>query len=51
VFAAHRVNVQTAKITTLGDRVEDFFLVDGEGLSNTKAQFRFETDLLETLAA
>ncbi|MGA2552414.1 MAG: [protein-PII] uridylyltransferase [Burkholderiaceae bacterium] len=51
VFATHHVNVQTAKITTLGDRVEDFFLVDGEVLSNNKSQIRFETELLETLSA
>jgi [protein-PII] uridylyltransferase len=51
VFAAHRIHVQTAKITTLGDRVEDFFLVEGDALSTNKSQIRFETELLETLAA
>ena len=50
VLASHRVNVQTAKITTLGDRVEDFFLVDGPSLSNTRLQIQLETELLEILS-
>lgn len=51
VFATHHVNVQTAKITTLGDRVEDFFLVDGQLFASNKSQIRFETELFLTLAA
>lgn len=51
IFAAHKVNVQAAKITTLGERVEDFFLVDGTTLADGKAQIKLETDLLEMLAA
>jgi [protein-PII] uridylyltransferase len=51
IFAAHRVNVQAAKITTLGERVEDFFLVDGATLADGRAQIKLETDLLEVLAA
>ncbi len=51
IFAAHHVNVQAAKITTLGERVEDFFLVDGSTLSDGRAQIKLETDLLEVLAA
>ncbi len=50
-FAAHHVNVQAAKITTLGERVEDFFLVDGGTLDDAKQQIKLETDLLEVLAA
>ena len=50
VLTSHRVNVQAAKITTLGERVEDFFLVDGAILSDAKAQIKLETDLLEALA-
>ena len=50
VLAAHGVSVQTAKISTLGDRVEDFFLVDGPSLSNTKEQIKLETELLEVLS-
>ena len=50
VFSAHHVNVQAAKITTLGDRVEDFFLVDGAILDDAKAQIQLETELLEMLS-
>ncbi len=51
VLTSHRVNVQAAKITTLGERVEDFFLVDGAILSDAKVQIKLETELLEVLAA
>ena len=51
VLTTHRVNVQAAKITTLGERVEDFFLVDGAILSDAKAQIKLETELLEVLAS
>ncbi len=51
IFASHRINVQAAKITTLGERVEDFFLLDGSTLSDAKAQIKLETELLEVLAA
>jgi UTP:GlnB (protein PII) uridylyltransferase len=29
VLAHHEINLQLAKITTLGERVEDTFLIDG----------------------
>jgi len=50
VLASHRVNVHAAKITTLGERVEDFFLLDGASLSDGKEQIKLESDLLEVLA-
>ncbi len=50
VLAAHRVNVRSAKITTLGERVEDFFLVDAGDLSDTRLQLQLETELLSTLS-
>jgi [protein-PII] uridylyltransferase len=34
---------------TLGERVEDVFLVDGAALSNTRLQLQLETDLLDAL--
>jgi [protein-PII] uridylyltransferase len=51
ILAAHHVNVQAAKITTLGERVEDFFLVEGATLAEGREQLKLETDLLEMLAA
>jgi len=50
-LATHRVNVQAAKITTLGERVEDFFLLDSASLAEDKARIKLETDLLEVLGA
>ncbi len=46
VFAAQRVAVHTARITTLGGRAEDFFLISGEMLGNAKQQLALETALL-----
>ncbi|MBV8208970.1 MAG: [protein-PII] uridylyltransferase [Burkholderiaceae bacterium] len=50
VLAHHGINVQTAKILTLGERVEDVFLIDGPELAQPKAQLQLERDLLEALS-
>ena len=49
VLAKYRINLHTAKIMTLGERVEDVFLVDGPMLHNARSQIQLETDLLEAL--
>ncbi len=49
VLAKYKVNLHTAKIMTLGERVEDVFLVDGPMLNNARSQIQLETDLLEAL--
>jgi [protein-PII] uridylyltransferase len=49
VLTRYRVNLHTAKIMTLGERVEDVFLVDGAVLANPRALVQLETDLLEAL--
>ncbi len=51
VLAHHKVNLQLAKISTLGERVEDTFLIDGPELQHNKKQIEIETELLEALAA
>jgi [protein-PII] uridylyltransferase len=51
VLARNGINLQLAKITTLGERVEDTFLIDGPELQRAKAQLRIETELLDALAA
>jgi len=51
VMAKNQVNLQLAKITTLGERVEDTFLVDGPELQKPKAQLRIETELLDAVGA
>ena len=50
MLARHGVNVLTAKILTLGERVEDVFLIDGPPLTQPKAQLQLERDLLEALS-
>ncbi|MDP3131644.1 MAG: [protein-PII] uridylyltransferase, partial [Burkholderiaceae bacterium] len=49
VLASHGINLQLAKITTLGERVEDTFLIDGAPLQHNKAQIAIETELLDVL--
>ena len=50
VLARHHVNLHTAKIATLGGRVEDLFLVDGEALSHARTQIQLETELMDVLS-
>ena len=50
VLARHRINLQLAKVTTLGERVEDTFLIDGPELQHNKAQIAIETELLQALS-
>ncbi|WP_219117149.1 [protein-PII] uridylyltransferase [Janthinobacterium sp. UMAB-56] len=49
VLTKYRINLHTAKIMTLGERVEDVFLVDGPALNNARNQIMLETDLLDAL--
>lgn len=51
VLARHKLNLQLAKVTTLGERVEDTFLIDGSELQQNRKQIEIETELLETLQA
>jgi [protein-PII] uridylyltransferase len=51
VLGRNRINLQLAKVSTLGERVEDTFLVDGPELQRPKAQLRIETELLDAVAA
>jgi [protein-PII] uridylyltransferase len=50
VLARHHVNLQLAKISTLGERVEDTFLVEGAALQHNRAQLQIETELLDAIA-
>ena len=50
VLARHNINLQLAKVTTLGERVEDMFLIDGPALQQTRAQLQIETELLDAAA-
>jgi [protein-PII] uridylyltransferase len=50
VFAHHGINLHLAKIVTLGERVEDTFLINGQALQNNRRHIEFESDLLDALA-
>lgn len=50
VLSRHGLNVQLAKVSTLGERVEDTFLVQGPELQSNAQQIRIETELLQALA-
>jgi len=49
VLAKHQINLQLAKVSTLGERVEDTFLVDGPELQQNRRQIEIETELLEAV--
>jgi len=49
VLTAYNIDLNTAKINTLGSRAEDVFLVTGAALKDPKMVVRFENDLVEQL--
>ena len=49
VLHQHGVRINAAKITTLGERAEDTFMIQGEALSKQKALLQMESDLLQVL--
>jgi [protein-PII] uridylyltransferase len=48
-LSRYQVNLQTARINTLGDRAEDVFLLSGEALGNSKKVLQLEQELLKEL--
>jgi [protein-PII] uridylyltransferase len=50
VLARHEVNLHLAKVSTLGERVEDTFLVDGAALQRSREQLQIESELLDAVA-
>jgi [protein-PII] uridylyltransferase len=49
VLGQHGITLHTAKIATLGERVEDVFLISGKELAHTATLIRLEQDLLAVL--
>jgi [protein-PII] uridylyltransferase len=49
VLAAHKIDLQLAKIATLGERVEDTFVLQGKALHSNREKIAIETELLEAL--
>ncbi len=50
VFADNGVSLIMAKIMTLGDRVEDVFIISGSALERPRTQMQFERAVLRALA-
>ncbi len=50
VLARHHIDLQLAKILTLGERVEDSFLVKGASLAQARVQLQLEAELLDAIA-
>jgi [protein-PII] uridylyltransferase len=50
VLSRYDVNLHTAKITTLGERAEDVFLIGGNSLNRPRVVVDLETDLLAAMA-
>jgi len=50
VLSRHGLGIQLAKVSTLGERVEDTFLVQGPELQSSARQIEIETELLRALA-
>jgi [protein-PII] uridylyltransferase len=51
VLGKHGIGLQLAKISTLGERVEDTFLISGAALQQPKLQLQVESELLDAIAA
>jgi [protein-PII] uridylyltransferase len=49
-LARYNLNLQTARINTLGDRAEDVFLIAGSSLSNAKTVLQLEQELQRELS-
>ena len=49
VLGRHEISLQLAKVTTLGERVEDTFLVCGKAMQQPKIQLQVESELLDAL--
>jgi [protein-PII] uridylyltransferase len=45
----HEVSVHTAKVSTLGEKVEDVFLIYGKGLQSEQGTIEIETDLRNSI--
>jgi len=50
ILSRHHLSVQLAKVSTLGERVEDTFLVHGPELQSNARQIQIETELLNALS-
>lgn len=50
VLAHYGINLQTARIATLGERAEDVFLIDSPALADDETLLKLEADLVEAVS-
>ena len=50
ILSRYHLNLQTARVNTLGDRAEDVFLISGPALADSKTVLQLEQDLLAELS-
>ena len=50
ILAANRIEIQSAKIMTLGERAEDNFLISGKVLNDDKVVLQLENELLQAIS-
>ena len=50
ILASHKISIHSAKISTLGEKVEDVFLVKKESLLTEPETIKIETDLMRELS-
>ncbi|MCX8565397.1 MAG: UTP--GlnB (protein PII) uridylyltransferase, GlnD [Glomeribacter sp. 1016415] len=50
ILASHQISLHAARINTLGERVEDFFLLASAKLADNRQQIQLETELLRAIA-
>ncbi|MEN9560537.1 MAG: protein-PII uridylyltransferase, partial [Pseudomonadota bacterium] len=49
ILHAHKINLRSARINTLGERAEDIFVVSGSSLKQEKERVALETELAKAL--
>jgi [protein-PII] uridylyltransferase len=51
VLARHKISLDLAKVMTLGERVEDVFLISGDALTDSEGRIALETALITAIEA
>lgn len=49
IFSQFKLNLRMARLLTLGERVEDIFIIEGQFLENQQSQLNFERAIIDVL--